>query len=108
MTTTVANVRDLPPDWHADPRYVYVGRSRADLPELDGRLGNPFVLAREEDRGLVLTRYENYFDRKIETTPSFRDRVEACRGKILVCYCEPRACHGDVIAAWLNETEETR
>lgn len=105
MTTTVVNVRDLPDGWQADEQYVYVGRSRGDAPELDGRLGNPFTLRYEDERDSVLRRYQSYLDRKLATTPDFARRVEACRGKTLVCYCKPKRCHGDVIAAWLNGTE---
>ena len=34
--------------------------------------------------------------------PEYRRRIEGLRGKTLMCFCKPLACHGDVIAEYLN------
>lgn len=99
MTTAVIHIRDAPAGWEREPDYAYIGRPKGLL---DGPFGNPFVLASEQDRDRLLHLYRNYFDRKIETDEVFRRRILGLRGKILVCYCKPKACHGDVIAEWLD------
>jgi Domain of unknown function (DUF4326) len=38
--------------------------------------------------------------------PEFKRRILALKGKRLGCFCQPEACHGDVIADWLNKMEE--
>lgn len=106
MSTTVVHVGSLPVDWFLDPKYVYIGRARqlAGL-DFDGTFGNPFHLAREADRERIVHLYSNWFLRKVHSDPEFRAAIRSLRGKTLVCFCHPKACHGDVIAAWLNGGE---
>ena len=78
---------------------VYVGRAgRGD----DGYFGNPFPLGRGEDRGSSLVKYKAYFDQRVLVDEEFKARVLALKGKRLVCFCKPHACHGDVIAMWVD------
>lgn len=79
---------------------VYIGR-----PSL---FGNPFPLKMERDREQVISQYSAYFDRRIETDPGFRRAVQGLRGKVLGCWCKPKACHGDVIARWLDAKDPER
>jgi hypothetical protein len=92
MPTTVVNLRRAPFD-------VYIGRAGKGL---SGYFGNPFRLAGEEQRGATIDRFRAYFLSRIESDPEFRARVLDLRGKRLGCFCKPAACHGDVIAEWID------
>jgi hypothetical protein len=106
--TTVINVKDAPEGWMGDPRYCYIDRYRFDLSYdeaergFDGRYGNPYPLLSERQRGAVLDQYRRYLARMVGTYGWFRRRLEALDGKILVCFCAPLPCHGDVIVEWLE------
>lgn len=76
------------------PDAVYVGRGTP--------FGNPYVIGTHGDRAQVIERFRAHFHRKLRQYPSFRKRVEALRGKTLVCHCKPLACHADVIKEWLD------
>lgn len=71
---------------------VYVGRPSP--------WGNPFPLSNESERANVLARYEAW----LRTQPDLiaRARVEL-RGRDLVCWCSPKACHADVLVRVANE-----
>lgn len=112
--TTVVNVRDLPRDWLHDERYAYVGRERWDHSYeeaergFDGRFGNIYVLRFEKHRDQVLALFERWFLRQVDRDPVYRARVLGLWGKILVCFCAPLPCHGDVLAAWVDEDDARR
>lgn len=98
MTTTVAN-------FYKDPFDVYIGRAREGY---DGYFGNPFPMSKEEDRAQCVADYGHMFYNRIRHDPEFAARIETLRGKRIACFCAPKACHGDVIAAYLNqETKPT-
>jgi len=65
------------------------------------RYGNPFVLDEDGDREEVCDAYERHY---MPHKPSITDRIEAgeLSGKVLVCHCYPRRCHGDCLAAEAN------
>lgn len=56
-------------------------------------LGNPYVIGRDGTREEVLAKYEAYLRRR----PDLMARVRELRGKDLLCWCAPKACHGDII-----------
>lgn len=97
MTTTVVNIRDGFVTGDA-----YIGRPRNGL---DSEFGNPFVVGRHGDRGHVIHLFRNYFERRVESDSAYREAVESLRGRRLTCFCKPLACHGDVIAEYLNREE---
>ena len=75
---------------------VYIGR---------GSLwGNPFAIGHGEgpDRAEVIELYRAHFHERIATDDSFKRGVLALRGLRLACFCKPQACHGDVIAEYLD------
>jgi len=74
---------------------VYIGRP--------SRWGNPFPMRTEAQRAEVITRYRQWFVEQLED-PEFREATLALKGKRLVCWCAPKACHGDVIVEFLEET----
>lgn len=90
--TTVVNL-------HREPYDVYIGRAGHGH---DGYFGNPFRICPAVPRDKVLARFHAYFLERLAEDPEFRRRVLELRGKRLGCFCKPLACHGDVIAAWLD------
>ena len=75
---------------------VYIGRP--------GIWGNPFNIGRESTREDVIELYRNW----IKTQPHLINRLPELKGKILGCWCKPRACHGDVLLELANKTKEER
>lgn len=71
---------------------VYIGRP--------SKFGNPFVLGRDGDRATVIARYEAW----LRSQPALVEAAKReLRGKNLVCWCAPLACHGDVLLRVANE-----
>lgn len=95
MKTQVVNLR-------RDSYDVYIGRAGHGK---DGYFGNPFRLDKGDDRGAVLERYAAWMGERLRTDSEFRRRVLELRGKRLGCFCKPLACHGDVLAAWVDAQE---
>lgn len=91
MTTTVVNLRH-------DEYDVYIGRAGRGE---SGYFGNPFW---EGPRELNIAAFKEDFYRRVWTDADFAQRVLDLRGKRLGCFCKPLPCHGDIIAAWIDET----
>jgi len=70
---------------HTPSDAVYVGRP--------SKWGNPFVIGRDGERAQVISKYRNY----LLNSPDLLKQIGELRGKDLVCYCSPNACHGDVL-----------
>ncbi len=78
---------------------VYIGRP--------SKWGNPFShlhasralfsVATRED---AVECYEKWIRKQPELVKQAREEL---RGKVLGCWCAPRACHGDVLARIANE-----
>ena len=96
MSTTVVNI-------YREPCDVYIGRAGHGR---NGYFGNPFKLPfgldSPETRAGVVEQFREYFLGRIEKDPEYRQAVEGLRGRRLGCFCKPKPCHGDVIAAWLD------
>lgn len=65
---------------------VYIGRP--------SKWGNPFVLGKDGTRDVVIAKYEAWF----KTQPRLIASLHELEGKVLGCWCAPKACHGDVLA----------
>lgn len=72
---------------------VYVGRGSI--------FGNPYVIGRDGTREQVIERYREWF-KFLLRDPIFAAAVLDLRDKKLGCFCKPLACHGEVIAEYLN------
>lgn len=76
---------------------IYIGRGRGSV------LGNPFEMESEADREKVIAEYRVWlWERVKERGKVFRElvRIKKLTEKeevYLVCWCKPKACHGDVI-----------
>lgn len=67
------------------PGAVYIGRP--------GKWGNPFVIGRDGTREQVIAKYRAYLLRNERLMAALSE----LRGRDLVCWCAPEACHGDVL-----------
>lgn len=80
------------------PYDVYVGRPSP--------WGNPFTFKAGTlaefivPRAEVIPRYEAWVRAQPELVVKIKSEL---RGKVLGCWCAPRACHGDVLAKIANE-----
>lgn len=83
-----------------EPHDVYIGRGRGS------KWGNPFshkegttarfkVATREE----AIAKYEEW----IKTQPHLMAALPELEGKVLGCWCHPKACHGDVLVRLVSE-----
>lgn len=78
---------------------IYIGR---------GTLwGNPYQMGKEGTRDEVIAKFAYDFDKRFLKLPEkFDENIEKLRGKTLGCHCKPAACHGDVIASYLNSQDD--
>lgn len=81
--TTVVNVMNAPYD-------VFIGRP--------SKWGNKFILGKDGTRSEVISKYREY----VQNNQSLMNDLEELRGKILGCYCKPKACHGDELIKLLS------
>jgi len=93
------HMRDAPNGWKNNPRYLYIGRPT--------KWANPFAMKnntkRERDR--VLTYYRAWFRDQVFL---FRAIAEGeLDNKILVCFCKPEPCHGDLLVTLANGSSPT-
>lgn len=79
-------------------RYEYIGRG--------AYWGNPYSMFEEGDeRDEVIRKYKYDFD--FEKFPHIdKKEVYKLAGKRLGCFCKPAACHGDVLANFLNSWDD--
>lgn len=86
---------------HTDQYDVYIGRGTP--------WGNPFAIGQGGlDREAAIEAYRDYFQRKFVDDPDGNKAIRSLSGKVLGCHCKPLACHGDVIAAYLNSLDNGR
>lgn len=70
---------------------VYIGRP--------SKWGNPFQIGKDGTREEVIQKYRDWLLR----TPQRMEELHELRGKNLVCWCYPKACHGDVLLELANQ-----
>ena len=78
---------------------VYGGRAGLGF---DGIFGNPYRIGRDGTRDEVIVKFRKYFFNRMSTDEDFKKRVIDLKGLRIGCFCTPKACHLDVIAAYLN------
>ena len=64
----------------------------------EGKWGNPNYLKDEAGRAKVIEDYRAY----LKTQPYLLNALPELVGKRMGCVCAPRACHGDVLDAYVN------
>ena len=72
---------------------VYIGRP--------SKWGNPFEIGKDGDRATVIRKYREW----LVTQPDLMAALPELKGKVLGCWCAPKACHGDVLHAMANSPE---
>lgn len=98
--TRVINIK-VEKDYAAEkstPGYEYIGRG--------SYWGNPYSMFEEgESRDEVIRKYK--YDFEFEKFPNKeKSEVFKLTGKRLGCFCKPEACHGDVLADFLNAFDD--
>jgi hypothetical protein len=69
---------------------VYIGRP--------SKWGNPYVIGRDGSRKDVIDKYEEM----LLKSRYHMNHLHELKGKDLVCWCSPQACHGDVLVRLAN------
>lgn len=89
---------EKPSVWNARrPQEIPEG---AVLVDRTTRWGNPIRLEHEKDRGSVLAQYEEWLKTQPELIAAVKTEL---KGKHLVCWCTPKACHANVLLRIANE-----
>ncbi|WP_420389361.1 DUF4326 domain-containing protein [Marinobacter sp.] len=98
--TRVVNIKNEPKYQakKSTPNYEYIGRG--------SYWGNPYSMYEDgEDREEVIRKFKYDFD--YEKFPNKeKSQVYKLAGKRLGCFCKPKACHGDVLADFLNSWDD--
>jgi uncharacterized protein YebE (UPF0316 family) len=80
---------------YKDNYNIYIGRG--------SKWGNPFVIGRDGSREQVIDLYKDYISKQ----PKLLNDLKELDGKILGCFCKPKACHGDVLVELIKDRRET-
>ena len=90
-----------------DPFDIYIGRGSP--------WGNPYAVGfgngpdeDQNDREEAIRKYQYDFDRGLLGDEHFKTNLLALKGKRLGCHCKPLACHGDVLADYLNSHDDEK
>ncbi|MGB6176113.1 MAG: DUF4326 domain-containing protein [Methylocella sp.] len=75
---------------------IYIGRG--------SKWGNPFRIGPDGDRAAVIAKYERW----LADQHHLLRALDELRGCDLVCFCAPRACHGDLLLWLANATRDAR
>lgn len=70
-----------------------------------GVYGNPYRVTRACSREQSIMKYRPYFSDRMINDFKFRKAVNNIRRYkkcVLLCYCKPRDCHGDIIIEYLK------
>ena len=99
MTTTVINICDAPQGWRSNPKYIYIGEPQieGDI-EFDGSpFATPFSVPKDGD---ALKCWMKYQDQLLcECEEIFDKAIQQLPGKVLICDCKSRLCHGQILAS---------
>ena len=92
----VYNMKDYGRNVPETDTAVYIGRP--------SKWGNPFTIGRDGTREEVIKQYEEYF---LSNIP-LQEQIHELKGKDLVCWCAPLACHGDILLKYANPIRRTK
>jgi hypothetical protein len=73
------------------PYDVYIGRP--------SKWGNPFAIGKDGDRDEVIRKYADWLAKQ----PELLKALHELDGKVLGCWCSPKACHGDVLISFIEK-----
>jgi hypothetical protein len=75
---------------------VYIGRG--------SKWGNPFRIGIDGNRTAVIEKYERW----LRSQHDLLRALDELRGRNLLCFCAPKACHGDLLLRLANASREER
>ena len=75
---------------------VYIGRG--------SKWGNPFRIGRDGDRAAVIAQHAGWLREQHDLLRA----LDELRGRDLVCFCAPLACHGDLLLRLANADRAAR
>ena len=75
---------------------VYIGRG--------SKWGNPFRIGLDGDRAAVILKHGRW----LADQHHLLRALDELRGRDLVCFCAPLACHGDLLARLANASRDER
>ena len=78
-----------------EPNDIYIGRP--------SKWGNPFLIGRDGTREEVIVKYKDWL---LNDNPELLRDIHELKGKVLGCWCSPKACHGDVLVELVNKIGE--
>ncbi len=78
-------------------RFVYIGRATRGGYKTS-KWHNPYPLRTEGDRATVLAQYRQY----LLEQPELLAALPKLAGKVLGCWCLPKACHGAILIELLT------
>jgi hypothetical protein len=70
---------------------VYIGRP--------GKWGNPFSITPEVSREEVIEKFIQFLNNRPDLIEQAKEEL---KGRDLICYCAPKACHGDILLKVAN------
>jgi hypothetical protein len=91
---------------------VYIGRKNSAAGLEQSKFANPEPLAKgssEQERQANLGRYRQWLVTQVKTGRISADDLLELKDKDLVCFCSPKACHGDVVkeaVGWAVKNQE--
>ena len=106
--TVLANKRKGKDDeiiaWAKDRNlYVYIGDGSGYAKEKRSAWHNPYNMKKHNiTRERAVAEYREYLFR----SPGLMARTEELRGKLLVCWCHPKPCHGEVLIELLEHGQK--
>lgn len=94
MSTGTTEEKQYVVHFKKQPYDIYIGRP--------GKWGNPYTIGIDGNRREVIQKYREWL-LSGEGKHLLRDLHEL-KGKVLGCWCSPKACHGDILHE-LSENE---
>lgn len=83
-----------------NPRTKVVNKYKEDYDIYIGRgskWGNPFAIGEHGTREDVIEKYRVYLWEQIKKGNITKEDLYELNGSVLGCFCNPQACHGDVL-----------
>jgi hypothetical protein len=75
---------------------IYIGRG--------SKWANPFRIGFDGDRAAVIAKYADW----LRDQHYLLRELDELRGRDLLCFCAPSACHGDLLLRLANASREER
>jgi hypothetical protein len=109
----VVNYNNYPSQKQLDENFsnqwIYVGRADSTSGLRQSPLGNPYTVE-EHGRGDAIELYRRWLWERINEgdIKTLTALSQISDDSVLVCWCKPKACHGEVIASvwqWLKDND---